>query len=438
MPGSLLALVAKSDEDRHLTGNPQITFWNSAHKRHSNFAIQRYQITRPTSRLMSTSVEFKIESVGDLLRGLTLEIDLPNISDVSGIYTDDVGCAAIDKIEFIINGQVVQTLWGEWISIFQQLTESGGKQEAFNQLRGGNIVTTRAVTGAVVSGINYGNIVRIPLPFWFSRTSGVALPLVALKHTDVRVRALLRRFDQLVYRSTDPTSSISKFYGSVQLFADVVHLDREERATFVENPLEYLIETIQRNAKVMTAARNQLGTQSPYLLGTADPPVVLEPIPLQLSMPVKELVWVLQPQPSSAVCTNMSQNRWLEFPVNEYTPSGDAYVDLIQEVTLRVGGQSIFENEKADWFRLEQPLRYHNNVPTTIPSNDYKGIYVHSFAIRPEEYQPSGTLNFSAVDKAELILSLTRPSKNYQALVFAWGYNILRIQNGLGGLVYSY
>lgn len=445
MPGSLLALVAKSDEDRHLTGNPQITFWTTAHKRHSNFAIQRYQITRPTTRLMSNSVEFNIESIGDLLRGLTLEIDLPSIENISGFYTDNVGCAAIDRVEFIINGQVIQSLWGEWISIYQQLVEPFGKQDALGELRGGNLIITRdgGAGTYTVAGTEYlANTVRVPLPFWFSRTSGVALPLVALKHTDVRIRVLLRRFDQLVYDDTDPTSLAnytSKSYGSVQLFADVVHLDKEERSSLIETPLEYLIETVQRNTKVLSAARNQLGSRTPQLRGsTLTPNVVLESIPLQLSMPVKELVWILQPEPSPAVWCNLNRNRWLEFPNNEYDASARPYVDLIQEATLRVGGQSIFENEKSAWFRLEQPIRYHTNVPVLNPQSDSKAIFLHSFAIRPEEYQPSGTLNFSAVDKAELILAVSRPGKMYQVVVFAWGYNVLRIQNGLGGLVYSY
>jgi hypothetical protein len=437
MTGSLIALVAKSDEDKHLTGNPQFTFWRSSFKRHSNFALQRYQITRPTSRLMSTTVEFKIESIGDLLRGLTLEIDLPSISG-DGYYTDNVGCAAIDKVEFVVNGTVIQTLWGDWISMYQQLTESGSKQGAFDELRGAVMTTTRTDVATTVTGIDKAHTVRVPLPYWFTRNSGVALPLIALKHSDVRARVFLRNFDQLIYRATDPTSRLSYFYGSVQLFADVIHLDREEREVFASNPHQYLIETLQRNSKVLTGARNQLSSQTSKVDGFLNAPTVPEAVPLQLSLPVKELFWVIEPEPATAVCVNMSRNRWLEFPVSEYTPSGDAYVDLIQEVTLRVGGQSVFENEKADWFRLEQPLRYHANVPVLNPVTDSKGIYIHSFAVKPEDYQPSGTLNFSAIDKAELIVSLTRPTRNYNLVVYAWGYNILRIENGLGGVVYSY
>lgn len=440
MPGSLVALVAKSDEDKYLTGNPQITFWKSSHKRHSNFALQRYQITRPTARLMSTTVEFKIEPVGDLLRGLTLEIQLPDLTSISNdslsegdvFYTDNVGCAAIDKIEFIINGQVIQTLWGDWIAGYEMLVENFGKQYALDELRGGDVVYD--ADAGKEEGSGSAITARIPLPFWFARTSGCAVPLVGLKHTDVRVRTYLRPYDQLVYSPVDIRLPGSYAYGSVQLFADVVHLDREERATFSSSPLEYLIETVQQNHRVLTAARAQLSSNSPVPLGTIDVPTVMETVPLQLSLPVKELVWFLEPQPKSSVYCDMSLNRWLQFPVGEHDASGNFYADLIQDVTLRVGGQSVFETEKADWFRLEQPVRYHTNVP----AQRMKGVYVHSFAIRPEEYQPSGTLNFSAVDKAELIISMSRPSQNYNLVVYAWGYNILRIHNGLGALAYSY
>lgn len=440
MPGSLIALVAKSDEDKYLTGNPQITFWKSSHKRHSNFALQRYQITRPTSRLMSSTVDFKIESIGDLLRGLTLEILLPDLTSLSyeGIsagdifYTDNVGCAAIDKIEMVINGQVVQTLWGDWIAAYEFLTDNFGKQYALDELRGGDVVynpTTLKEEGSAI-----GITARIPLPFWFSRTSGCAVPLVGLKHTDVRIRAYLRPFDQLVYSPVDVRLPGEYGYGSVQLFADVVHLDREESATFASSPLEYLIETVQQNNRVLTAARAQLKGTTPVALGAVDVSTVMESVPLQLSLPVKELVWFLEPQPKSSTYCDMSMNRWLQFPVGEHDTSGNFYADLIQDVTLRVGGQSVFETERGDWFRLEQPIRYHTN----IPAQRMKGVFIHSFAIRPEEYQPSGTLNFSAIDKAELIISMSRPEQNYNLVVYAWGYNILRIHKGLGALAYSY
>jgi hypothetical protein len=440
MPGSLVALVAKSDEDKYLTGNPQITFWKSSHKRHSNFALQRYQITRPTSRLMSTTVDFKIEHVGDLLRGLTLEITLPDITDISSesvsaediFYTDNVGCAAIDKIEFIINGQVIQTLWGDWIAGYEFLVENFGKQYALDELRGGDVVFDGTTGKEEGSGV--GLVARIPLPFWFSRTSGCAVPLVGLKHTDVRVRTYLRPYDQLVYSPVDIRLPGSCSYGSVQLFADVVHLDREERSTFSSSPLEYLVETVQQNNRVLTAAKAQLAGSESVPLGTVDVPTVMETVPLQLSLPTKELVWFLQPQPKSTTYCDMSTNRWLQFPVGEHDSVGNFYADLIQDVTLRVGGQSVFETEKADWFRLEQPIRYHTNVP----AQRMKGVYIHSFAIRPEEYQPSGTLNFSAVDKAELIISMSRPTQNYNLVVYAWGYNVLRVSNGLGSLAYSY
>jgi hypothetical protein len=445
MPGSLLALVAKSDEDKFLTGNPQITFWRSSHKRYTNFAIQRYQISRPSERVVSSTIEFKIDPIGDILRGATLEIALPAISDLQPLldtsfyYTDLVGCAAIDRVEFMLNGQVIQTLWGDWIAMYQLLVEEQGKQEALNDLRGGPLYDLGSAGDLpIYRSFDTRKVVRIPLPFFFARESGAAVPIVGLSHSDIRFRVFLRPFDQILYAETDPTgAATSKFYTSVQLYVDVVHLDREERAFFTSTPQEYLIEIVQRNNKVFTNAFNQLSGRPNPAADDPDPAIVYESLPLQLSLPVKELFWVLEPQPRSRPWCDMSQNRWLEFPLRN--PSTSA--ELIKRVSLRIAGQSVFDNERAEWFRLEQPIRYHSNVP--IPSlgliEDHpRAVYVHSFALRPQDYNPSGTLNFSAVDKAELILGLTKPDTNYNVVCYAWGYNILRIGGGIGGLAYTY
>ena len=81
------------------------------------------------------------------------------------------------------------------------------------------------------------------------------------------------------------------------------------------------------------------------------------------------------------------------------------------------------------YFNLVQPLESHTNVPPT-------GINVYSFALAPEEHQPSGTCNFSKIEDAKLILTLTH-SRASQARVYAVNYNVLRIMSGMSGLAYS-
>ena len=81
-----------------------------------------------------------------------------------------------------------------------------------------------------------------------------------------------------------------------------------------------------------------------------------------------------------------------------------------------------------------QPFQHHTNIPAV-------GINVYSFALKPEDHQPSGTCNFSRIDNATLILTLSNntvsASLSAQVRVYATNYNVLRIMSGMGGLAYS-
>jgi hypothetical protein len=91
-----------------------------------------------------------------------------------------------------------------------------------------------------------------------------------------------------------------------------------------------------------------------------------------------------------------------------------------------------------------------SSQPGTITTNGYStlppsgGVYMYSFAIKPEEHQPSGTCNFSRIDTATLVFSVdgkkpisNADSYNADIRVYAINYNILRVMSGMGGLAYS-
>ena len=78
-----------------------------------------------------------------------------------------------------------------------------------------------------------------------------------------------------------------------------------------------------------------------------------------------------------------------------------------------------------NYFNFVQPYQYHSGVPM-------RGVNVYSFALNPEEHQPSGTCNFSRIDNATLNLT---PGANGTLTVMAHGYNVLRVASGMGGLL---
>ena len=109
----------------------------------------------------------------------------------------------------------------------------------------------------------------------------------------------------------------------------------------------------------------------------------------------------------------------------------------METATLIINGNNRFSTRKGSYFDTVQPYEHHTNVPAP-------GINVYSFAINPEDHQPSGTCNFSKIDNSSLDVTLTtnsvdknNNSGNVKITVYATNYNILRIMSGLGGKAYA-
>jgi hypothetical protein len=101
---------------------------------------------------------------------------------------------------------------------------------------------------------------------------------------------------------------------------------------------------------------------------------------------------------------------------------------------LQLNGQDRFSEREGSYFDVLQPFQHHTRAPDT-------GINVYSFALRPEEHQPSGSCNFSRIDNAVLQLVLSSPTVASTATakvrVYAVNYNVLRVMSGMAGVAYS-
>jgi hypothetical protein len=113
---------------------------------------------------------------------------------------------------------------------------------------------------------------------------------------------------------------------------------------------------------------------------------------------------------------------------------GEAGKNPVITAKVQLNGHDRFSEREGKYFNLVQPYQHHTNVPAV-------GINVYSFALKPEEHQPSGTCNFSRIDNAVLQLTLSNntvgTSLSAQVRVYAVNYNVLRIMSGMGGLAYS-
>jgi len=106
----------------------------------------------------------------------------------------------------------------------------------------------------------------------------------------------------------------------------------------------------------------------------------------------------------------------------------------VEVAKIQLNGQDRFTEREGAYFDKVQPFQHHSRTPSV-------GINTYSFALRPEEHQPSGTCNFSRIDKATLQLSVSVNTvsgpRTAQVRVYALNYNVLRVMSGMGGLAYS-
>jgi hypothetical protein len=238
----------------------------------------------------------------------------------------------------------------------------------------------------------------VPLQFWFCRNPGLALPLIALQYHEVKV--ILNQQAANVYTSGSVTN---------ELWVDYIYLDTDERRRFAQVSHEYLIEQVQEQSWSNT---------------TKD---------INFNHPVKELIWRKKGVNQTADDDNS----------NTMASTGDWQ--------LKLNGHDRFAARDIKYFTRTQVWEHHSGsggldsmsqgATTNTAANTGAGLFndsiaVYSFALKPEEHQPSGTCNFSRIDNAQL--SRTAGSGSEVAdTVYAVNYNVLRIMSGMGGLAYS-
>lgn len=383
MGGGLMQLVAYGAQDIYLTGNPQITFFKVVYRRHTNFSMESIEQTFNGSADFGKKVSVTVSRNGDLITKCYLNAELPLQTDAS--YISEVGHYLMKSCEVEIGGQRIDKHYGAWLAIWSSLSTPAGKSAEYQS----KMVEGGATANAARSCI-------IPLQFWFCRHTGLALPLIALQYHEVKFAIEFESLANLCEAS--PTTAASGSISSASMYVDYIYLDTEERRRFAQISHEYLIEQLQYT-----------GDES--LSGTSNR------VKLNFNHPVKELIWVCQD--SSLEMSNFAD-----------AAAGD---NPCSAAKLQLNGHDRFSERNGSYFNIVQPFQHHSNIPAT-------GINCYSFALKPEEQQPSGSANMSRIDNATLQLTISSAMANLSSpvvKVFATNYNVLRIMSGMGGLAYS-
>jgi hypothetical protein len=348
MSGGIAQLVAIGQQDAHIVGNPEISFFRSTFKRHMNFSqsVERQVIQGNVTANGMSSV--RIERKGDLLSYMYLQPVNSAGTEADSSITD--WTTVINKVELLIGGQVIDTQ----DSTFTSLIAPKVLAQNLSKSRLGGLYE-----GGTASGF-------YPLRFFFCESWQNALPLVSLSYHDVELRI---------------TWGGSAANYKWECYANFAYVDTQEREFFASQPQQIIIHQVQK--------------------AVASGQKVQE---LNLNHPVKCLV---------------------------AGKDGDmAILAANNKLKLQINGTDVADYKWAHPNFSTVTSYYHtSHADVDTP----KGLFLYPFCLDVSKAQPTGSLNFSRLDSARIVNDTANSDDN----IYAINYNILKLENGMGGLLYS-
>ncbi len=429
--------MIKSNKSNFIIGNPQMTFFKSVYKRHTNFAMETIEVVMNSYPTVNETITTAIvpKNAGDLLENLYYDVLLTGNTHAGADggylnWMNGTGYAYIKEVSLLIGNQEIEKHYSEWYDIWNELTDIDLKEHLL--VNKWNDKKSYYNNSIVANGGTQDPVqLYVPLKFFFCRNAGLSMPLIALQYEDIKIKTMFRKLDFLI--NAQYTAATSTQTPDVKLFANYIYLDEVERRIFTQKPHEYLIEQIQHNGKVTLDDNNGVHE-------------------LNFNNLVKELIWVCKQKAveetdptvnaATAVLSNVegtsvekgndyfnytspfgsgSSPKNLEFLGNQESP------EPFGTLSISIDGNERFSAQKASYFRTVQPFYHHSKVPQ-------KHIYCYSFALYPEKHQPSGFCDFTKFKNIKI--TFNNPISNANLLVFAIGYNVLRIAEGKAGLAY--
>jgi hypothetical protein len=390
MSPSIFQLQALGIQDVYLTKDPQINIFKYNYYRYVNFATDTVKLDFNSSLTFGQKSTCEIPKRGHLLSKLYLHIRLPKIVFSTGDYaswSDTIGYGIFsDAIELQIGGVTVDRLYPQFMDAWDELTNN-------NKQIGKNFMLLKSDT--YVSNIQNASKdvdLVIPLDFWFTKRYNMALPLLSMFKQDIKINFKLRNFSDCINYDGDlpPHHDII----TSNIYAEYIFLDDIILKKFQEQKHQYVIEQVQYNGDEIIANSINIYNSD-----------------LKFSHPCKEIVFF------AVETDNINTNNYFSYSNKEDDSP------LIEEASLLLDGKYRFDHLPEFYYRTIFPDSVHSVIPM-------KYVYSMPFCIRPEDNQPTGSLNMSRFNDITLALKLCQNNPQMKLFVFAVSYNILTIENG--------
>lgn len=398
MSPSILQLQALGLQDVYLTKDPQINVFKYNYYKYVNFATETVNLNLNNLATFGQKTSCVIPKRGHLLSKLYLHIKLPALTKNGGEYLswcDTLGYAIFkDPVELQINGVTVDRLYPQFMNAWDDLTNA-------NKQLGKNFMILKSDTYAS----NKYNAQKeldlvIPLEFWFTKQYNMSLPLLSMYNQEIKVNFSFKNFSECInYDGNDPVS-IQAIESNI--FAEYIFLDDIILKQFQQQKHMFIIDQVQYNGDELIPA-NSISYNSS----------------LKFNHPCKELIFFCIEK------NNIDTNNYFSYSRTENDSN------LVKRASLLLDGKARFDSLPEFYYRTFFPNSVHSVIPMRY-------IYTMPFSMKPEDNQPTGSINFSRFNDINLALVMQPNNPVCYLYTFAISYNIIIIENGSLTMEFTY
>ena len=411
-----IQLATTGPQDQFFTWNPEYTHFKENFRKHKNFSTEFVHIEPDQVVDFGKIIRYSVNNdAGDLLRTVSFRFTLPALNQVNVGYIESVGHALIERVDFIVDGQIVQRVTSDWLQIYSEHYFTQSKQNALYHLVGKYPEQVASLPAAHKDVLGYLGVSTtdvdfyVDIPFYFYREPELAVPLCAMH--DVQIEVKLRDIKDLVVDVTDgslPTLVSTYTIPEYTMECEMVFLDEDEKIYIKKSPKEYLITQNQENIFVV-----------PKGVHTAK-------FKLDFTNLVKELYFVIQSKGARV------------FDFDNYRQTTDegqlVLYEHLRHLKLTLDGAEVLDETTGSVTFLKAVQAAIHHTKTQL----IRRFYSYSFALEPEKHHPTGQVNFSVIKDQILEVNLNKNTlQDRQVRVYARAYNILRITEGKSTVIFN-
>lgn len=416
MPSGVVILAAYNKEDLFLVGNPEISHFRSVYRHHRPFATEYRKLSFDTrSSLGQDTISIDFPRDGDLIKSIYVRGFFPSPPEGYG-WTNHIGHAFIREARLRAGETMLDRQTGEWMSLWGNLTTPASRKDGYNDLVGYDESTT---------SLSGPQEVIVPLPFWFCRHPETAFPLISLQSQDLRLEIDTRPLEELLVEAPECGSRVTLSESfEMNLLVEYVYLDREEARWFTSRPQVYLIEQIQQDLANEFCGGTDLMRKELAFNGLMKELFFLT----RYRVRARENLWFFYSRQEPGVDQGGGYLTGVDTLAD-----GVRHGDIINTAKIQYDTYDIVPELPARFYRVLQPYQHHTATP-----DDF--LYCYSWAIRPEDWNPSGHLNTFRSTNMTLIIRKQAEAVEFPTVlhVYALVYNILKINEGVCGLEFPY